>query len=409
MLDLTFGEQVKIVLKRKGMTIKELAELIAEKTGKKMSRQNMTQRLNRDNFQEQDMRMIAGILDCSFQLNILGEDTAEEDHGEEYIQETIHFDEPVEEPVVDEPVEEEQPVVDEPIEEEQLVEEPVEEEQPVAEVYEEELAYEEPVVEEIYEEVYEEEPEEEIVEEVYAEEPEEEIVEEVYEEEPEETDEFRETEELIQETLGEELAGEEPAGEEELEEPEATEEEKPEETKEEKPVKKKKHHSWKDYFQRMTGKHADKEAEGVKQAEVEEQKQQPEQEPSPKQEPVPEPEITEPEEEYKEELGEEFTEPEADVSPVEEEFAEAFEEAVAKENEQEEETEDLSIGEMNPYTGREYESNSVRMHPKRIGYVQVYSRKDHKWQDMTEWAFLGEQERKKVELGDDYVSPIYLD
>ena len=106
---------------------------------------------------------------------------------------------------------------------------------------------------------------------------------------------------------------------------------------------------------------------------------------------------------------EEFTEPEAEVSPVEEEFAEAFEEAVAKENEQEEETEDLSIGEMNPYTGREYESNSVRMHPKRIGYVQVYSRKDHKWQDMTEWAFLGEQERKKVELGDDYVSPIYLD
>mgnify|MGYP007064405130 FL=1 len=159
----------------------------------------------------------------------------------------------------------------------------------------------------------------------------------------------------------------------------------------------------------MTGKHADKEAEGVKQAEVEEQKQQPEQEASPKQEPVPEPEITEPEEEYKEELGEEFTEPEAEVSPVEEEFAEAFEEAVAKENEQEEETEDLSIGEMNPYTGREYESNSVRMHPKRIGYVQVYSRKDHKWQDMTEWAFLGEQEQKKVELGDDYVSPIYLD
>ena len=373
MLDLTFGEQVKIILKRKGMTIKELAKLIEEQTGKKMSRQNMTQRLNRDNFQEQDMRTIASILGCPFQLNILGEDTAAENDSMEHIQE----------------------VAAEP--EKEIVEETVEE------------VYEEPVVEEIYEEVYEEEPEEEIVEEVYEEEPEEEIVEEVYEEEPEETDEFRETEELIQETLGEEFAGEEPAGEEELEEPEATEEEKPEETKEEKPVKKKKHHSWKDYFQRMTGKHADKEAEGVKQAEVEEQKQQPEQEPSPKQEPVPEPEITEPEEEYKEERGEEFTEPEAEVSPVEEEFAEAFEEAVAKENEQEEETEDLSIGEMNPYTGREYESNSVRMHPKRIGYVQVYSRKDHKWQDMTEWAFLGEQERKKVELGDDYVSPIYLD
>ena len=38
MEDLTFGEQVKVVLSRKGMTIKELAEIIEEKTGMKMSR-----------------------------------------------------------------------------------------------------------------------------------------------------------------------------------------------------------------------------------------------------------------------------------------------------------------------------------------------------------------------------------
>ena len=44
-MDLTFGEQVKIILSRKNMTIKELAELFEEETGKKMSRQNMTQRL----------------------------------------------------------------------------------------------------------------------------------------------------------------------------------------------------------------------------------------------------------------------------------------------------------------------------------------------------------------------------
>ena len=389
MLDLTFGEQVKIILKRKGMTIKELAKLIEEQTGKKMSRQNMTQRLNRDNFQEQDMRTIASILGCPFQLNILGEDTTAENDSMEHIQE-----------VAAEPTEE-------------IVEETYEEE-PVEEAVE--AVYEEPE-EEVVEEVYEEEPEEEVVEEVYEEGPEEEAVEEVYEEPAEEYDDFRETEELIRETFEEEnqeevsevTTGESEETVAESEEPESTAEAEEPAAKSEEPVKKKKHHSWKDYFQRMTGKHADKEAEGVKQAEVEEQKQQPEQEPSPKQEPVPEPEITEPEEEYKEELGEEFTEPEAEVSPVEEEFAEAFEEAVAKENEQEEEKEDLSIGEMNPYTGREYESNSVRMHPKRIGYVQVYSRKDHKWQDMTEWAFLGEQERKKLELGDDYVSPIYLD
>ena len=72
MEDLTFGEQVKIILGRKGMTIKELAETIEAKTGKKMSRQNLTQRLGRDNFQEQDMRMIARILECPFQLSIMG-------------------------------------------------------------------------------------------------------------------------------------------------------------------------------------------------------------------------------------------------------------------------------------------------------------------------------------------------
>ena len=75
----------------------------------------------------------------------------------------------------------------------------------------------------------------------------------------------------------------------------------------------------------------------------------------------------------------------------------------------EEDAENLEIGDVNPYTGREYETNSVRMHPRRIGYVQVYDRKEHKWTDMTEWAFLGYQERKKVLLGKDYEPPIYLD
>ena len=71
MMNLTFGEQVKIVLSRKGMTIKNLAEAVEQYTGKPMSRQNMTQRLNRDNFQEQDMKMIAEILGCKLSLNLI--------------------------------------------------------------------------------------------------------------------------------------------------------------------------------------------------------------------------------------------------------------------------------------------------------------------------------------------------
>lgn len=76
MEDLTFGEQVKIILGRKGMTIKELAEIIEKRTGKKMSRQNLTQRLGRDNFQEQDMRSIADILGCPFHLSILSSESS---------------------------------------------------------------------------------------------------------------------------------------------------------------------------------------------------------------------------------------------------------------------------------------------------------------------------------------------
>ena len=83
MISLTFGEQVKIVLSRKDMTIKELAEEIEARTGKKMSRQNLTQRLGRDNFQEQDMRMIAQILGCQFHLSIMvAEGESEETQGE---------------------------------------------------------------------------------------------------------------------------------------------------------------------------------------------------------------------------------------------------------------------------------------------------------------------------------------
>lgn len=188
-MKLTFGEQVKIILNRKGMTIKELAEMVELHTGKPMSRQNMTQRLSRDNFQEQDMRMIAEILGCEFNLSIMEPATTDA------------------------------------------------------------VAIEEPKVEK----------------------------------EPEVVQESKEKEALRKGIKG--------------------------------------------YFRKSA--------------------------PVEKKEEVP--------------------------------------------------------GEINPYTRKEYESNSVRMHPKRIGYVQVYDQETHRWIDMTEWAFLGYQERKKKLMGKDYKPPIYLD
>ena len=452
MLELTFGEQVKIILSRKGMTIKELAEKIEKQTGKKMSRQNLTQRLGRDNFQEQDMRMIAKILECPFYLDILEEHEdrtekpvkeqkaaepeqkeaptrAEErditigelvdihkeldaiekkkskkkakkvvEENPEYVQETI-FDFFVNEKAAEPEVEAEAEVEAEPVYEEaepEYAEEPEVEaepeyaEEPVYEEAEPEYA-EEPVYEEAEPEV-EAEPVYEEAEPEYAEEPEVEAEPE-YAEEPA----YEEAEPEYEE----ELEVEEP----EVEEPEV-EEPEPKKTETEK-----KAHGWRAFF----GIHK-KHEEPVKEEKEEEK-----------------PEIQYHEFDYSEdgesgELAEEFLpdEPEeaetyaADKETADYENAEQLntnydaghQNRYAQENEEDLFTsteEDLEKGELNPYTGHEYESNSVRMHPNRIGYVQVYDRGSHQWTDMTEWAFLGYQERKKALLGKDYEPPIYLD
>lgn len=239
MVNLTFGEQVKIILSRKGMTIKQLAELMEAYTGKSMSRQNMTQRLHRDNFQEQDMRLIAKILGCQFQLSIM--EVADETQ--------VATAEPIKEEIVEEPVQEEL----HPHEREITVEELVAMTQEVEETIEEEKVI--PNIASV-----------------------------------QRRDEERE---LLRKGI-------------------------------------------KGYFKKSGSSSS-------------------------------------------ENAGKKESEP-ATV-----------------------------VGDINPYTGKEYQSNSVRMHPKRIGYVQVYDREQHKWTDMTEWAFLGYQERKKHLLGKDYVPPIYLD
>ena len=464
MLELTFGEQVKIILSRKGMTIKELAEKIEKQTGKKMSRQNLTQRLGRDNFQEQDMRMIAKILECPFYLDILEEHEdrtekpvkeqkaaepeqkaaparAEErditigelvdihkeldaiekkkskkkakkvvEENPEYVQETI-FDffvnEPAAEPeelVTEEPEAAAEPEAEvEPeaaAEPQEAVKETAVEESAV-EPEPEDGQVEEPAVEIEEEPLYEEtEPAYEEAEPEYAEEPAYEEAEPEYAEEPA----YEEAEpEYVEEPVYEET---EPEYEEEsVTEPEVAEPE-PKKTEPEK-----KAHGWRAFF----GIHK-KHEEPVKEEKEEEK-----------------PEIQYHEFDYSEngesgELAEEFLpdEPEeAETYAAETETA-AYENAeqlntnydagyqnrYAQENEEDLFTsteEDLEKGELNPYTGHEYESNSVRMHPNRIGYVQVYDRGTHQWTDMTEWAFLGYQERKKALLGKDYEPPIYLD
>ena len=282
MLNLTFGEQVKIVLSRKGMTIKELAEQIEERTGKKMSRQNLTQRLGRDNFQEQDMRMIAEILGCSFQLSILASLEAER---ASVIEEKLPTEKELGKLAAKKEMkmlreekkqEKEMMQVEESVEAEAVAEEPVGAEAVAEEPVEAEMSAEEPAEAEM-------------------------VV-----EEPAEV-----------ETVAEEPVEAAPV--------------KAEPARSQTSIKK----------EEPTYSHDSKYFQPIKQR-----------------------------------------------NDVEE---------------------DREVGDINPYTGREYQSNSVRMHPKRIGYVQVYDRKEHKWTDMTEWAFLGFEEQKKATLGKDYEPPIYLD
>ena len=405
MLDLTFGEQVKIILSRKGMTIKELAETIEERTGKKMSRQNLTQRLGRDNFQEQDMRMIADILGCPFQLSILADSEAAERAAnvEDVVPtekelhklaktkarkekkareaEQLHAAmEQIPSEVTDMSgaSEKEMTLGDYMDIHEELVRRETGEIPIVNETIEEPVTEEsESVMEEISDEpvLMEAEPVEEVPEAVEA------VYEEMHEEIPE-VPHYEEIHEEVQEEVQQEIP-------EEVHE-EAYAEEKKEETHHEKKLT-----GWRAMFQRRNKKERQEEKHEEEKIEREIE------------------EATEPLEAMEEES--DFIEYEEPVQPEQtyyEEQQPAQEEEIAQAvyaEEEDDDAEDLERGELNPYTGHEYESNSVRMHPKRIGYVQVYDRRDHAWTDMTEWAFLGYQERKKALLGKDYEEPIYLD
>ena len=248
MMNLTFGEQVKIILSRKGMTIKQLAEEVEKYTGKPMSRQNMTQRLGRDNFQEQDMRMIAEILGCKFTLSIMEVDLP---YAEETASETrdITVGELVD--IVDEA-----PVLSEEILEEAGVNAPAEDA----------------------------------------------------------------TEQMSVASEADDAGN------------------------------------------RVTNVQSQVSQTDTKEKEILRQ-------------------------------------------GIKGFFRNGSLETASSASKQKDEP----LGDINPYTRKEYETNSVRMHPKKIGYVQVYDREQHKWTDMTEWAFLGYQERKKQLLGKDYKPPIYLD
>lgn len=71
-MPLSFGEKIKVILKRRNMTVTELAVMLGT------SRQNLTNKLSRDNFQEKEMLEISQKLNCTYKGIIIMNDTGEE-------------------------------------------------------------------------------------------------------------------------------------------------------------------------------------------------------------------------------------------------------------------------------------------------------------------------------------------
>ena len=468
---LTFGEQVKIILGRKGMTIKELAETIEKETGKKMSRQNLTQRLGRDNFQEQDMRMIAQILGCQFHLSIMvAEGENEETQGEaivryeqkpkahkkhisdegvpEQLELDLFFDKDQEEAAGEAEQSEETATVEETVSEPTEAEEVAMTQKVAAEPEEaDEVAMAQDVAAEPAEESVADTEEVPVYEEETAYSPEEEApvysaaeesaysanTEPVSGYETEQIDADRtpaiQVEPLHPETMGEDerdmTIGELYDIHKELSDLEenAKAGESVEEIKKELEKPKKEKFRGLNFFSRK------KKAVKEELEPVEETPAYAEEEKEPyradennaadegyssyeEQEEYGQPEYASDEYQQNGYEGTEYEQGDAGYEPEYEQ-----DDAGYQQGEDEfqpviphaDEEEDCELGDVNPYTGKEYQTNSVRMHPTRIGYVQVYDRTIHKWTDMTEWAFLGYQERKKVLLGKAYEPPIYLD
>lgn len=69
---LTMGEKIKIILKRRGMTLSELAAKMGQ------SRQNMSNKMSRDNFTEKELIEIADALNCTYTAKLTMNDTGEE-------------------------------------------------------------------------------------------------------------------------------------------------------------------------------------------------------------------------------------------------------------------------------------------------------------------------------------------
>ena len=70
-MPLSMSEKIKVVLGRRNMTFGDLAE----KTGQ--TRQNLSNKMSRDNFTEKELIAIAEALDCTYKATLTMNDTGD--------------------------------------------------------------------------------------------------------------------------------------------------------------------------------------------------------------------------------------------------------------------------------------------------------------------------------------------
>lgn len=70
-MPLTAGEKIKVILGRRNMTIAQLAAAVST------TRQNLTNKLSRDNLNEKELKDIANALSCDFDASFTMRDTGE--------------------------------------------------------------------------------------------------------------------------------------------------------------------------------------------------------------------------------------------------------------------------------------------------------------------------------------------
>lgn len=70
-MELSTSEKIKVLLKRQNMTAGELADKLGQ------SRQNLSNKMRRDNFSESELREIAAALGCAVDIRFVNTETGE--------------------------------------------------------------------------------------------------------------------------------------------------------------------------------------------------------------------------------------------------------------------------------------------------------------------------------------------